>query len=1350
MLQKDLRKASEKPIVTACKLAFFIFLLLSFNLLQAQTVQLAKSADSPTAASGTEIKYTLEIGCSSLIGDCEGTILEDILPEGSSPSTLPPIIINSANGPVAITPTYDTATRKITWDFTTLPENGLPAGASAVVTFNVIIDTGSIANQTLIRNSAILLSDGNNAPATADVEITASPQWTLFKQVTSGPIYQDQEVSYQIEMCRDTEIGNLNLTDVTFTDVLPPGADFVSATDGGVHDGGDPGIVTWTYPELLVTDGCKTVEVIVTYPSSDMVDNNTGLMTTISKSNQVSIDATPIGEAPVSYSASADEPLLPPVFKTGIGKVAADDGTLPLMEINNFTISVENGSTVAVDEFKVLDSIPDQYDLTQVQISPFNSSLETYDIFVNLNGSATPILWQMGQDPTMLAIFDVATIPGYVDGDYVSEIMVNFGLVPAGFGDGNIKLLVTPAYDYDEMTMTATDNAGNLVSLYTPYTNTAKVTSIRTQDGMPLDTLRSFDDMCFTHRAARLDPQKSVRINYIDQPAGEITTGNPYFQGSRITYTVRIENDGLDEVSSDNTGAIAFEDLINPIGSDLLPADVTYIANSWSILSNTSSLTLDEMGTNLTFEEIDDFNSSGRKLLRWSVNGNLLPGEYIEFEFDATINNVAEGTIITNDFCTTSASSDFICDEEECGLTSTTGINDFFNTSTNSGTVITGVNEMCCKSISITVRDETPVLKPGKRVTSTGPYAPTGTDVVELGLAQDIIQYEVSFGNDATANIELQNPSGYDLLPIQLEYVTGSLLVFDNTTGLVLDATGGNPTFEVIDDFDGTGRQLLLWQFTGEFPIDKEVVYRFGARIKAGEEGITQNSVFMRSDGQSYDCNSFEVDVNDFDKDGDRTETICKNDFDVSVNIEETASLNIKKFVQGANDNMFLELPDIASTNPNDDLTWKFNIFNPGNVPMTDVVIIDIFPYLGDVGVQLNNSARETAWTPFLSTVITPPTGSGVNVFYSESTDPCRDEINPIIDNSGSCVDDWTMTPPADLSLVKAVKFELTNTLLPNDSINIFIDMTAPSGDVPPSGSIAWNSLARDANEVPAQEPNKVGIALEYPDLALRKTLKSGQASTVDVRDEVTFTVTVINQGVADAYNIVITDYIPSGTTLADTDWNSIDAANATYDLAFLAAGASTNIDITLKTSLVNLDTDITNTAEISDARYSDDSPFEDYDSTSDNMPNNDGTVEDNDVDNTNNDQDDSDPATFTVAPCEITDLGIETICNDDGSPYLIEDDTYTILIQPTGTSLGNTYSITGDITASNLAFGPGQSIGSIYSVSNDAPVTITVTADETGCVITDFVIPVPNCSADCQGRLICLPVGLSLKPGKK
>lgn len=697
------RVSSQEIRTSVYQSVLFLFFFFILNSSQAQTVQLAKSVGTPTADSGTEIEYTLEIGCSSLIGDCEGAILEDILPEGITPISIPPIIISSAGGPIAVLPTYDVATRKITWDFTVLPENGLPAGASAVVSFPAEIEAGTIPDGTSLTNTADLLSNSNNSLSSADIEISASPDWTATKVVTSGPIYQDQEVTYQIDLCSNTTVGNLNLTAVTFTDMLPPGAVVVSASDGGVPDGGSPETVTWTYPELLVGDGCKTVEVVVIYPSSDLVNNDTGLFTTVPKSNQLNISATPVGEGPITYTSSADDPLLPPVFDMGIDKIASDNGILPLTEINNFTISPVNSSTVAVDEFTVTDPIPDQYDLTEVQITPFNSSSDTYDISVKLNGSATSISWQTGQDPTVAGAFDVTTIPGYILGDYVSEVIINFGLVPAGFGDGSIKLLVTPAYDYDAISMTATDNMGNLVNLYTPYTNTASLNAIRTQDGMEVGIEIASDNMCFTEKVARIDPAKSVRINYTDQPDGEITTGNPYFQGSRITYTIRIENDGTDGTGIDNTGAVAFEDLINPIGSDLLPADVTYIPDSWSIVANTSSLTLDDTGVNPTFEEISDFNSSGRKLLRWSINGDLLPGEYIEFEIDATINNVPEGTIITNDFCTTSASSDFICDEEDCGDTETTGLTDYFNTSSNSGTVITGVNEMCCKSIEFTV-----------------------------------------------------------------------------------------------------------------------------------------------------------------------------------------------------------------------------------------------------------------------------------------------------------------------------------------------------------------------------------------------------------------------------------------------------------------------------------------------------------------------------------------------------------------------------------------------------------------------------------------------------------------------
>ncbi len=64
-------------------------------------------------------------------------------------------------------------------------------------------------------------------------------------------------------------------------------------------------------------------------------------------------------------------------------------------------------------------------------------------------------------------------------------------------------------------------------------------------------------------------------------------------------------------------------------------------------------------------------------------------------------------------------------------------------------------------------------------------------------------------------------------------------------------------------------------------------------------------------------------------------------------------------------------------------------------------------------------------------------------------------------------------------------------------------------------------------------EPTVVSIY----DLALRKTLSATTPGPFSSGSTVTFTITVFNQGNVDANNIEITDYIPNGLMLSDTNW---------------------------------------------------------------------------------------------------------------------------------------------------------------------------------------------------------------------
>ena len=66
-------------------------------------------------------------------------------------------------------------------------------------------------------------------------------------------------------------------------------------------------------------------------------------------------------------------------------------------------------------------------------------------------------------------------------------------------------------------------------------------------------------------------------------------------------------------------------------------------------------------------------------------------------------------------------------------------------------------------------------------------------------------------------------------------------------------------------------------------------------------------------------------------------------------------------------------------------------------------------------------------------------------------------------------------------------------------------------------------------------------------DLALTKVLATGQPASIMSGEDVTFTITVYNQGTEVASGIVITDYIPGGLDLNDTDWTD-NGSTAEYD----------------------------------------------------------------------------------------------------------------------------------------------------------------------------------------------------------
>ncbi|MEL6122987.1 MAG: hypothetical protein AAFR14_04640, partial [Bacteroidota bacterium] len=155
-------------------------------------------------------------------------------------------------------------------------------------------------------------------------------------------------------------------------------------------------------------------------------------------------------------------------------------------------------------------------------------------------------------------------------------------------------------------------------------------------------------------------------------------------------------------------------------------------------------------------------------------------------------------------------------------------------------------------------------------------------------------------------------------------------------------------------------------------------------------------------------------------------------------------------------------------------------------------------------------------------------------------------------------------------------------------------------------------------------------------DLALLDTL-IGNGDPVEVGDIIQFHIVVVNQGTAEATNIVVRDYLPTGTTLlGGSAFTEVATDSVIAIIGSLSPGADTTLLLNLFVDLNFTDTLLTNNAEIIAATnpgmlIDEDSPLSDIIGSSDDRAE---IPTDNDInDNPDNptDQDDYDPAEVNV-----------------------------------------------------------------------------------------------------------------------
>jgi uncharacterized repeat protein (TIGR01451 family) len=310
-----------------------------------------------------------------------------------------------------------------------------------------------------------------------------------------------------------------------------------------------------------------------------------------------------------------------------------------------------------------------------------------------------------------------------------------------------------------------------------------------------------------------------------------------------------------------------------------------------------------------------------------------------------------------------------------------------------------------------------------------------------------------------------------------------------------------------------------------------------------------------------------------------------------------------------------------------DVVSFNVQVINQGNVNLTDIDIVDYIPcgfeYVG--GSQtwtLNGTQAQTNIAGVLAA------GSSMTIRIDLRVKACS-------------------TPNAWLNYAEVRNMEDTQ----GNNLNLAdIDSTPDNVNGNDDGGLAdsANDDYVDGNgKASGGAPGDTATAtdeddhdpelIQVFDLALRKTLTT--AGPHKYGDNLTFTITVFNQGNVAASNIVINDYIPAGYTFngaLNPTWNGAAPIVNQTIAGPLAPGASTTttIVLTLVRSLGDAAWD--NYAEIGSAIDNNGNPATDADSNPDSNPANDNPVTPGDPNDdnisgggptANQDEDDHDPA---------------------------------------------------------------------------------------------------------------------------
>ena len=355
----------------------------------------------------------------------------------------------------------------------------------------------------------------------------------------------------------------------------------------------------------------------------------------------------------------------------------------------------------------------------------------------------------------------------------------------------------------------------------------------------------------------------------------------------------------------------------------------------------------------------------------------------------------------------------------------------------------------------------------------------------------DQLAFEIVFSSSPINDQPVLGAVLVDILPLGMTYVSHSFAWGE------VNIQNIDPVLELETLPDGRQLVRYIWHHSlgNEFvltPVGGTIGFaiRMVTQIDPNMAPGPYNNDYYYSAASSFqDCRygSQEPDVNDYFNGYSFEGLHCFVESPLEiVFVPETAGIDSHKEAIGTLDTNYSRFPDSGTTVPGGINNYTISLTNPNQTPVTNLVIVDVFPFLGDTEVLNSSTNRDSEWRPVLASPIIAP--AGTTVYYSTVENPCRDELaspsDPLPFPAGCTPAGWTSIAPSDITTVTAIKLDLGSTVLDEGDVwEISWDMRAPV-DAQSFNTIAWNSFAftgintnTGAPLLPT-EPIKVGIEL--------------------------------------------------------------------------------------------------------------------------------------------------------------------------------------------------------------------------------------------------------------------------------